>query len=184
MNMELMEHCNDVAEIAMDIALEMKLCPFYIAQIGLAALYHDIGKEYIPNSILNKPGKLTEDEQQMMIAHTYIGHWMIKAGETDLADMISEVVLHHHENFDGSGYYCKKNDDISLAARIIHLADVFSAITTDRAYRTAWDLDEAIYYIEKNSGTLFDPVVADAFLSLVDRYSDLLLEANDAKEVT
>lgn len=108
MNNELMEHCNEVAEIAMDIALEMKLCPFYIAQIGLAAIYHDIGKEYIPNSILNKPGKLTEDEQQMMIAHTYIGHWMIKVGETDLADMISEVVLHHHENYDGSGYYSKR----------------------------------------------------------------------------
>jgi len=184
MNNELMEHCNDVAEIAMDIALEMELCPFYIAQIGLAAIYHDIGKEYIPNSILNKSGKLTEDEQQMMIAHTYIGHWMIKVGETDLADMISEVVLHHHENFDGSGYYGKRNNEISLAARIIHLADVFSALTTDRPYRPAWDLDEAIRYVGKNSGVLFDPDVVEAFLTLLDRYADLLLEVEDAKEVT
>ena len=181
MNNELMEHCNEVAEIAMDIALEMKLCPFYIAQIGLAALYHDVGKEYIPPSILHKPSGLTEDEQQIMVAHTYIGHWIVRSEDTSLSNMIAEVILHHHENYDGSGYYRKKNDEISLAARIIRVADVFSALTTDREYRPAWDIDEVLYYIGENSGVLFDPDVVKAFLSVVDRYIDLISEANEVK---
>lgn len=74
MDTQLLNHSMQVSSLAIDIALEMKLCPFYIAQIGIAALYHDIGKECIPKAILNKPGKLTNEEFKVMSAHTSIGN--------------------------------------------------------------------------------------------------------------
>ena len=183
MNIELTEHCNEVSEIAIDIAHELELCPFYIAQIGLAAQYHDIGKEYISEAILNKPGKLTDEEQKIIRTHTSIGFCILKSTDTDLGNVAAEVALNHHENFDGSGYHGKQNNEISLSSRIVRVADVFCALITERVYRPAWKIENAICYIGKNSGKLFDPLVVNAFLSIINNCADLMIEeANKMKE--
>jgi len=183
MNKELTEHCGEVSGFAMDIAYELELCPFYIAEIGLAAQYHDIGKEYIPEDILNKPGKLTDDEIKIMRTHTTIGFSLLKSAYTDLGDITAEVALNHHENYDGSGYHGKKNKEISMASRIIRVADVFSALTTDRVYRPAWKIEDVINYIGENSCKLFDPIIVVAFFSVIEGYADNMREkANKIKE--
>ena len=183
MNIELTDHCNEVSEIAVDIAREMELCPFYINQIGLAAQYHDIGKDYIPQSILDKPDKLTREEQMIMRTHTSIGFWVLQNSKNSFCNIAAEVALNHHENYDGTGYYGKQNEDISLASRIIHVADVFSALITDRAYRPARKLEEGVLYITRNSGKLFDPLVVYSFHRIIDRYTDIMLnKANKIKE--
>lgn len=176
MNNELLNHSKEVSEIAMDIALEMELCPSYITQIGLAALYHDIGKECIPKAILYKPDELTEDEREIIKAHTSIGYSILQLNYIEAPDIAAEVALNHHENYDGTGYFGKQNDEVSLASQIIHVADVYSALTTERVYRPAWDVPDAIRYIGKNTGKLFDPDVVQAFLAILDRYADMLLE--------
>ncbi len=183
MNKELTEHGSEVSEFAMDIAHELELCPFYIAEIGLAARYHDIGKEYIPESILSKPGKLTDEEKKVMRTHTTIGYSILKSASTELGDFTAEVALNHHENYDGSGYHGKKNKEISMASRIIRVADVFSALTTDRVYRPAWKIEDVINYIGENSCKLFDPIIVIAFFSVIEGYADNMREkANKIKE--
>jgi len=176
MDIELLNHSKEVSEIAMDIALEMGLCPSYFTQIGLAALYHDIGKECIPKAILYKPDKLTDHEREIIKAHTSIGYSILQLNYTEAPDIAAEVALNHHEHYDGTGYFGKKNDEVSLASRIIHVADVYSALTSERVYRPAWDVAEAVRYIGENAGKLFDPDVVQAFLAIVDRYADMLLE--------
>lgn len=172
MNKELTEHCNEVSDFAMDIARELELCPFYIVKIGVAAMYHDIGKEYIPKRIIIKPGKLTDNEMKIMRMHTTIGFNILKSEETDLGNFAAEVALNHHENFDGSGYHGKKDNEISLASRIIRVADVFSALTTDRVYRPALKIDDVINHITKNAWILFDPIVVTALIKILDRGFD------------
>ena len=172
MNKELTEHCNEVSDFAMDIAQELGLCPFYIVKIGVAAKFHDIGKEYIPDDIINKPGELTADEMKIMRSHTTIGFNILKSEDSDLSDIAAEVALSHHENFDGSGYHGKKNDEISLASRIIRVADVFSALTTDRVYRPALKIDDIINHITKNAWILFDPIAVTALIKILDRGVD------------
>jgi len=179
MDIELLKHSKEVSKIAMDIALIMGLCPFNITQIGLAALYHDIGKECIPKAILNKSGKLTDNERQVMIAHTAIGYSILQLNNGSAPDIAAEVALNHHEHYDGTGYFGKQNDEISLASRIIHVADVYSALTSERVYRSAWKAADAIRYTEKNAGMLFDPDVVEAFLVVVDKYEDMLLEETE-----
>jgi len=183
MNKELTEHYVEVSEFAMDIAQELGLCPFYIAQIGLAAQYHDIGKKYIPEAILSKPGKLTDEEQKVMCTHTTIGYSILKSASTDVGDFTAEVALNHHENYDGSGYHGKKNKEITMASRIIRVADVVSALTTDRVYRPAWKIEDVINYIGENSCKLFDPIIVMAFFSVIEGYADNMREeANKIKE--
>lgn len=184
MNTQLLNHSMQVSSLAMDIALEMELCPYYITQVGLAALYHDIGKECIPKTILDKPDKLTDEEWQVMTFHTYIGSSILQLNNENVSEIVAEAVLNHHEHYDGTGYYKKRYNEVSRAARIIHVADVYSALIIDRPYRLAWEEDEAILYIASNSGKLFDPSVAVAFLSLMDQYADILIEEiNEMGEV-
>ncbi len=96
----------------------------------------------------------------------------------------AEVALNHHENYDGSGYHGKKNKEITIASRIIRVADVFSALTTDRVYRPAWKIEDVINYIGKNSCKLFDPIIVMAFFSVIEGWADNMREeANKIKEV-
>lgn len=137
------------------------------AEIGYGYLLHDIGKVGIPDSILNKPGPLTDDEWRVMRTHPVIGVTLVQPLKL-LGDAVG-IVRSHHERWDGGGYpEGLHGEDIYLPARIFMLADAFDAMTTDRSYRKALPIDVALEEVSSNAGTQFDPELARAWLELID----------------
>src|SRR4029434_3896055 len=131
-------------------------------------LLHDIGKIAVPSSVLNKPGRLTGEEFDLMKQHPTIRARILEPIPD--YDRLIPVVLQHHERFDGSGYPAGiAGEEISLDARIVAVADVFDALTSERPYRKAMDLAIAIAIIVKGSGSEFDPRVVEAFLRVSPR---------------
>jgi diguanylate cyclase (GGDEF)-like protein len=153
-------HSQTVSQLSAVIATALGLEPARVARIRLAGLLHDVGKIGIPDAILNKPAKLTEDEYEQMKGHALVGHDIVFA-----ADMPTEArwIRHHHERYDGRGYPDRiSGDAIPLESRIIFVADSFEAMTSDRPYRKAPGHQYAIDELHRNSGTQFDPEVVDA----------------------
>lgn len=135
-------HSKRVRDLSLSIAREMQLSDSRLENLALAALFHDIGKIDVPSSILLKPGKLTEEEFELIKTHPLKGKDMV---EHSLFSSCSEIIFQHHERLDGSGYpRGLKGDEINLEARIIAVADAFDAMITDRPYKKAKSLDEAI----------------------------------------
>ena len=131
---------------------------------------HDIGKISTPDAILQKPGKLTDEEYAIMKQHAAKGSEIIKEtfgkrGDSDFIDMAYDVARFHHEKWNGRGYPAGlKDTEIPLAARIMAVADVFDAVSQKRCYREAMPLDECFEIIKKGRGSDFDPVLVDIFL--------------------
>lgn len=126
--------------------------------VHIASCIHDIGKIGIPDDILNKPGKLTEEEWQCMRSHTAIGAQILEKVEE--LKPLSKVVLYHHERWDGKGYYGLEGEAIPLEARIIAVCDSIDAMTSSRAYRASLTLDCCKNEIESNIGKMYDPTIA------------------------
>jgi len=125
---------------------------------------HDIGKIGIPDKVLLKPGKLDEEEWQLMHRHPEIGAAIIGEHDSDLLQISREIALAHHEKWDGSGYpYGLKGEEIVLSARIAAIADVFDALTTERPYKKAWSVADAVKLIDDNAGSHFDPGLVPLF---------------------
>ncbi|MBP2643151.1 MAG: metal dependent phosphohydrolase [Firmicutes bacterium] len=155
-------HSERVAEISLKVAKAMGLPKEEQNRIHLGAHLHDIGKIGIPDSILNKPGKLSENEFAMMRLHPEIGDKIVSKARVLLS--VADIVRHHHERYDGAGYpdgLC--GEGISLGARIIAVADAFDAMTTQRIYRPMVDVRVALEELQRSSGTQFDPVVIRTF---------------------
>ncbi|NQZ52896.1 MAG: HD domain-containing protein [Piscirickettsiaceae bacterium] len=134
-----------------------------------ASPMHDIGKIGIPDRVLKKPGKLTEDEWEVMRKHPEYGYEILSGSEVPVIMLAAEIALAHHEKFDGSGYpNGLSGTEIPLSGRIVALADFFDAVTMDRCYRPAMTDDNAQSLIEIGKGKHFDPEVVDAFLSVLD----------------
>lgn len=130
-----------------------------------ASPMHDIGKIGIPEAILCKPGKLTDEEWAIMRQHTVIGARILGDQPTGLLRMAATIAMHHHEKWDGSGYPDGlAGEDIPHAARVVAITDVFDALTSERAYKRAWSVDEALAHIRNESGKHFDPEIVAAFL--------------------
>lgn len=148
------------------------LTPEYMHNIILSAPLHDIGKITIPDSILKKPGRLTDEEFEIIKNHTVNGKMLLEKSMSDLEDaefltIAKGVAACHHECWDGSGYpYGLRGAEIPLAARIMTIADVFDAIVTKRCYKEAMSFDEAFDLIKQQRGKKFDPVITDAFLAI------------------
>ena len=159
-------HSTRVADYTALLAYKLGMNKNEIEDIHSIALLHDIGKLGIPDSILNKPGKLTNEEYQVMKNHTVIGGNILK----DMS-MLKDIDLgakYHHERYDGKGYPDGlKGEQIPYIARIISVADAFDAMTSDRVYRKHLDSIIVINELEKGKSTQFDPVIADAMLSLI-----------------
>ncbi|MFQ6069018.1 MAG: HD-GYP domain-containing protein [Candidatus Aminicenantales bacterium] len=135
----------------------------FLINLERGALLHDIGKIGIPESILRKPGHLNMAERKIVEEHPYLGYELI--GEYDFLRKAAQVVLYHHERFDGKGYpYGLEGEGIPLEARIFALADTLDAITSDRPYRKGGSFDQALEEIERHSGTQFDPVLVNTLL--------------------
>ena len=147
------------------------LTPQYISDMVVAAPLHDIGKIHIPDAILNKPGKLTEEEFEVMKSHAAVGRDLLKQakgqlGQSAYLDIAINMAAYHHEWWNGKGYPDGvKGEEIPLCARIMAVADVFDALTAKRCYKEAMPLQKAYEIIRSESGTHFDPVVAEAFLA-------------------
>ena len=146
------------------IALEAGINEAWSDTLLHAAPMHDVGKIGIPDAILQKPGKLDPDEWQIMQRHAEIGAEIIGEDGSDLLNMARDVALYHHEKWDGSGYpRGLKGENIPIAARIVALADVFDALTSERPYKKAWPVKQATDLIREQSGQHFDPQLVQAF---------------------
>ncbi|WP_442598555.1 HD domain-containing phosphohydrolase [Neobacillus sp. D3-1R] len=164
------DHCNRIKELSMMVGEVMGLSPDELYILNLAAFLHDIGKIKVPNEILNKPAGLTDDEYEIMKQHTTWGRETLTA--TEIVDLVKagEIVEQHHERFDGKGYPNQlKGEEIRIEAAIITVVDAFDAMTSDRVYRKGMEKDIALNEIMKNKGTMFHPLVVDAFFSIKDQ---------------
>ena len=136
-----------------------------------ASPMHDIGKVAIPDNILNKPGKLTFGEMEIMKTHARIGYEMLKHSNRSILKASATVALTHHEKWDGSGYpYGMKGDDIHLYGRITAIADVFDALGHERVYKEAWPMDEILIFFKEQRGKHFEPRLIDLFLDNLDMF--------------
>jgi putative two-component system response regulator len=144
------------------------------ASIEAAAPMHDVGKVAVPDRILFKPGRLTPDERNEMERHTEVGHDILSGSGSSLLELAATIALTHHERWDGSGYpHGLVGEEIPLAGRIAALADVFDALTSDRAYRRAFPVDDAVEMVRGGRGTEFDPQVVDAFLAALEQIREI-----------
>lgn len=139
-----------------------------------ASPMHDVGKIGIPDHILLKPGKLDEDEWEVMKTHTTIGAEILSTGESELMRAAREIALYHHERWDGQGYpHGLKGEDIPLLARITAIADVYDALTSDRPYKKAWSIEQTVALILENAGSQFDPNLTRCLNDLVPIFSTI-----------
>lgn len=160
-------HARDVADIAVRIARAMRLTEENVRMIRIAGLLHDIGKIGISGGIIRKPGELTADEKSAMKQHPVIGADIMQPVE--LLSDAADLVRHHHEHYDGSGYPDGlTGENIPIGSRIVFVADAFNAMTTDRPYRGARSKQEAMRILKDYAGRQFDPVVVQALESVIE----------------
>ena len=164
-------YMHSVAVCALMIALakKMRMDDQQIMDAGLAGLLHDVGKMMVSQSILDKPGKLTDDEFVAVKEHPVEGH-KILSESPDVSEAALDVCLHHHERFDGTGYpHRLKGEQISLFSRMGAVCDVYDAITSNRAYKAGWEPSESLRRMAEWNGH-FDPVVFQAFVKCIGIY--------------
>ena len=163
-------HSVNVAVLSSIIGFGLGMNEQDLNSLVLAGLLHDFGKMAIPSEILNKPGRLTPDEFQVMQSHATLSYDMIKE-RTDISAQVKKAVLFHHENVDGSGYpQGVYGDEISLHAKIIHVADVYDALISNRPYKKPYSPYEATEYLMGGGGTMFDKNIVEIFLKYVPLY--------------
>ncbi len=164
-------HSDRVSEFSVLIGKHLGLSDSDLKTLQIGGLFHDIGKIGVPDSILLKDGKLTDDEYSEIKNHPSIGAHILSTA-TIFKDIIP-IVKHHHEKYDGFGYPSKLNgENIPYFARITAVADTFDAMTSKRTYRDALPLDVVISEIERCKGTQFDPKIADVFLDILHNHYD------------
>lgn len=164
-------HSVNVGVLAVLVGTAMNMNRQVLHSLGVSAMMHDIGKVFIPKEILNKPGRLSEDEFEMMKSHSERGFNYLRERYA-FTDATLDAILDHHERNDGSGYpHGKAGNEISRFGRIIAIADVFDALTSDRPYRPAMSPSEAIEFIMAGADTSFDMHVLQAFLERISPYS-------------
>ena len=163
------EHSHGVVALSLAVGDELGIDGRDRRNLEFAALLHDVGKINVPDAILNKPGRLTDEEFEIIKRHPADGQQMLERIGGVLAD-VGVIVRHHHERWDGRGYPDRISADaIPLPARIICACDAFSAMTTDRSYRSAMPQDVALAELRGCAGSQFDPAVVDAILAVCER---------------
>ncbi len=159
-------HLDRVSLYACEIGRMMGFSMQHLAELRYAAPLHDLGKIYVPVNVLNKPGKLTPEEMEIVKAHTKLGHRMLEGSAWPVIRRAAEIALSHHECWDGSGYpYGLAGQNIPLDARIVAVADVYDALLSQRTYKPAWEESVVLNSMREMRGTKFDPEVLDVFLA-------------------
>ncbi|MDD5337879.1 MAG: response regulator [Dehalococcoidales bacterium] len=162
-------HSEAVAEITLKLGEQMKLKSDEMDDLHWAALLHDVGKIAVDPNILNKPSELTPSEYRHIMAHAVIGPNLVKPF---VNDRVVDIISHHHDHYDGGGLdQTIKGNDIPIGARIIALADAYHAMTSDRPYRKALTVSEAVDEIRWYSGTQFDPIIANMMVNFIQRHT-------------
>jgi len=166
---ETAQHVKRVAEYSYLLAVKAKLSEDRAQLLRMASPMHDVGKIGIPDSILFKPGKLTEEEFAVIKTHTVIGHSILKNSSRRIMRTAATIALQHHEHWNGEGYpHGLVEDETHIYGRITALADVFDALACDRVYKKAWPLGQVTDYLREQQGKQFDPVLVDIFLQNLD----------------
>lgn len=175
-------HAERVGKYAVAIAEEMNLKPEQVEIIKNAALLHDIGKIGVSDRVLKKQEKLTDDEFAIIKSHPSVGYDIIK--DIGFLNPIRDIVKHHHEKWDGTGYPDGlTGKDIPLETSILTVADAFDAMVTDRPYRKALTLETALQEIISNAGTQFNPNIVDVSVLVLGKYEKFVKEENISKEL-
>ncbi|WP_019903586.1 HD domain-containing phosphohydrolase [Methylobacterium sp. 77] len=158
-------HVVRVAEYVAMIGQALGLAPDEVDQLSLASTMHDVGKISVPDSILLKPGLLSNDERREMEEHAERGRRILEGSGSPLIQLAAEIAATHHERWDGTGYpNGLKGECIPLSGRIVAVADVYDALTSERPYKKAWTKTEALNHLKVNRGSHFDPACVEAFL--------------------
>lgn len=169
-------HALNVSVLSMALAEYVGLGPREVRTFGISGLLHDLGKTTIPEEILNKPGKLTDEERAIMNNHTIEGARIILETEDNL-DLAAVVAYEHHVRVNGEGYptfhYCR---NCHQASNMVHVCDVFDALRTNRPYREAWPQEKVLDYILEGAGTEFDPHLAQAFVKMMRQWTGRIAE--------
>jgi len=162
-------HCSRICDYSIELWKRMKPKGQGVAILTVGSYFHDIGKLAIPIEILNKTGKLTEDEWKVIKMHTTLGAEMMRNHEIERMRKAAFIVEEHHERYDGKGYpHGLIGNEISIEASIVSVVDAFDAMTTNRVYRKAMTIEEAIQEMESGKGTQFHPEVVDEFLAMLE----------------
>ncbi len=162
------QHIQRIGGYAAAIARKIGLKPVTIERLLYAAPMHDIGKIAIPDAILLKPGKLDPQEWEIMKTHAAIGSDILSTGKAAIIRLAAVIARTHHERWDGTGYPDGlAGRHIPLAGRIVAIADVFDALVSERPYKKAFSIEEAVHIIREGRGTHFDPELTDAFLDIL-----------------
>ncbi|WP_275791612.1 HD domain-containing phosphohydrolase [Pararhizobium gei] len=161
---ETARHTRRVGLYSEAIAKSYGIEPWLCSDIRLASPMHDIGKVAIPDAVLLKNGKLTDDEFAIMQGHTVIGCDILRESKSALLQLAAEIASSHHERWDGRGYpFGLSGEDIPISGRIVAIADNFDALTTARPYKEAWSLERTVEHIREKAGSQFDPQCVSAF---------------------
>jgi HD-GYP domain-containing protein (c-di-GMP phosphodiesterase class II) len=172
-------HSTRLAEWAVRIGRDLGLDDDCLRDLEAAAILHDIGKIGVPDAILRKPAKLTEEEYAVIKKHPEYGWAVLRA--VPGFERVSLFVLHHHEAFDGKGYPAGlRGDEIPIGSRIVSVMDSFDAMVSSRPYRKGLPLDEAIRRLEADTGRQFDPIVTPKFIALARSGATTVFDATGA----
>lgn len=164
-------HLQRVKRLAVRLGRELGCSPDELRTLQLAAVLHDVGKVGVPDYILQKPSRLTESEFEEVAAHAGIGADIVST--MDFPEPVDEVVLSHHEHWDGSGYPRRlRGEAIPKLARILTVVDCFDALVSERPYRKPLPIEAAVEMLERQRGKIFDPAILDVFLSLVPQFAN------------
>lgn len=167
-------HVQRLAKLSRYTAESLGLPADQVELIELAAPMHDIGKIGIPDALLRKRGPLTSKERRIMQSHTLIGYEILKNSRSLYLQMGAQIALSHHERFDGTGYpHGLRGQDIPIAARIVAVTDAFDALTSERPYKKAWPIEDAITYLQEQKSKHFDSDCVEAFLSWAEEAVNL-----------
>lgn len=160
-------HCLNVSVLTMALAEHMGMGATDVRTFGVAGLLHDLGKVRVPMEILNKPGKLTDEERVVIQSHTVEGAKIIITSDREL-DLAAAVAYEHHIMLNGGGYPKRHFDrECHKASTLVHVCDVFDALRTKRPYRDAWETERVLGYLEEKAGSEFDPDVAMPFIKMM-----------------
>jgi len=171
-------HALNVSVLSMGLAEFMGLSPKEVRSYGVAGMLHDLGKVRVPKDILTKPGKLTPEEWALMRSHTVEGARLILQSDQNL-DVAALVAFEHHIMINGGGYPDRHyRCDCHRASALVHVCDVYDALRTKRPYRDAWEPATTLTYIERGTGTEFDPDVSRAFIAMMAKWEPRLAVAD------
>lgn len=177
-------HCSQVACLAVAMGIKLNLNNHDLINLAISSLTHDIGKCLIDPNIINKPGKLSKEEYEIVKKHSLFGYEMLKKS-CDIDSIVADTILYHHENFDGTGYpFGLKEKQIPVSASIIHVCDVYDALVSERPYKNKLNELDSINILKKDRGIMFNPNVLDVFCSSIQIYGiGSVVELENGKKI-